>query len=71
MFAKPTLMIHDWIECGEVVKPKKFAAALRKLMADSEYRKLIGVQSKWYCEKNYRCSCILDKWETNIKAVKK
>ncbi len=70
MFAKPTLMIHDWIGCGEVVKPKKFAAALRKLMADSEYRKLIGVQSKGYCEKNYRCSCILDKWETNIKVVK-
>ena len=71
MFAKPTLMIHDWIGCGEVVEPKKFAAALRKLMADSEYRKSIGVQSKGYCEKNYRCLCILDKWETNIKVVKK
>lgn len=70
MFSKPTLMIYDWIGCGEVVEPKKFAAALRKLMADSEYRKSIGVQSKGYCEKNYRCSCILDKWETNIKVVK-
>ena len=70
MFAKPTLMIHDWIGCGEVVKTKKFVAALRKLMADSEYRKLIGVQSKGYCEKNYSRSYILDKWETNIKVVK-
>ena len=70
MFAKSTLTIHDWIGCGEVVKPKKFVAALRKLMADSEYRKLIGVQSKGYCEKNYSRSYILDKWETNIKVVK-
>lgn len=70
MFAKPTLMIHNWIGCGEVVKPKNFAAALRKLMADSEYRKLIGGQSKEYCEKNYSRSYILDKWESIIKGVK-
>lgn len=70
MFAKPTLMIHDWIGCGEVGEPKNFAAALRKLMADSEYRKLMGVQSKEYCEKNYSRSYILDKWESIIKGVK-
>lgn len=70
MFAKPTLMIHDWIGCGKVVEPKNFSAALRKLMADSEYRKLIGGQSKEYCEKNYSRSYILDKWESIIKGVK-
>lgn len=63
MFAKPTLMIHDWIGCGEVVKPKKFAAALRKLMADFEYRKLIGCKSKAYCEENFSKASILNKWE--------
>ena len=62
-------MIHDWIGCGKVVEPKNFAAALRKLMADSEYRKLIGVQSKEYCEKNYSRSYILDKWESIIKVI--
>ena len=70
MFAKPTLMIRDWIGCGEVVEPKNFLGAMRKLMADSEYRKLIGVQSKEYCEKNYSRSYILDKWESIIKGVK-
>ena len=68
MFSKPTLMIHDWIGCGEVVKPKKFAAALRKLMADSAYRKLIGCKSKAYCEENFSKSRILDRWELLLRA---
>lgn len=63
MFSKPTLMIHDWIGCGEVVEPKGFAMSLRKLMADAEYRNLIGRRSKVYCIDNFSKTCILDNWE--------
>ena len=70
MFAKPTLMIHDWIGCGVVVSPKDFSSGLRKLMADSEYRNSIGVKSKKFCEENFSKSSILDKWESLLnKAV--
>jgi glycosyltransferase involved in cell wall biosynthesis len=66
MFSKPTLMIKDWIGCGEVVTPKKFAMGLRKLMIDAEYRKLIGSRSKTYCDNSFSKSCILDKWEALV-----
>ena len=67
MFAKPTLMIHDWIGCGEVVASEDFAMGLRKLMADVGYRKLTGSNSKTYCDDNFSKSCILDKWELLLK----
>ena len=67
MFSKPTLMIHDWIGCGEVVEPKGFAMSLRKLMADAEYRNLIGRRSKVYCINNFSKTCILDNWELLLK----
>jgi glycosyltransferase involved in cell wall biosynthesis len=67
MFAKPTLMIHDWIGCGEVVAPKDFAMGLRKLMADVEYRNLIGRMSKVYCEENFSKYSVLDNWESLLK----
>ena len=67
MFSKPTLMIHDWIGCGEVVEPKGFAMSLRKLMADAEYRNLIGRRSKVYCINNFSKTCILDNWESLLK----
>ena len=67
MFAKPTLMIHDWIGCGEVIAPKDFAMGLRKLMADAEYRNLIGRRSKVYCANNFSKTCILDNWELLLK----
>jgi hypothetical protein len=67
MFAKPTLMIHNWIGCGEVVAPKDFAMGLRKLMADVEYRNLIGRMSKVYCANNFSKTCILDNWESLLK----
>ena len=58
MFSKPTLMIKDWIGCGVVVTPKKFAMGLRKLMIDAEDRKLIGSRSKTYCDNSFSKSCI-------------
>jgi glycosyltransferase involved in cell wall biosynthesis len=67
MFAKPTLMIHDWIGCGEVVAPKDFAMGLRKLMVDVEYRNLIGHRSKLYCANNFSKTCILDNWESLLR----
>lgn len=69
MFAKPTLMINDWIGSGEVVAPEDFAVGLRKLMADVDYRKLAGSNSKTYCENKFSKSCILDKWELMFKKI--
>jgi glycosyltransferase involved in cell wall biosynthesis len=63
MFAKPTLMIHDWIGCGEVVAPKDFAMGLRKFMADADCRNSIGCRSKAYCKENFSKVSILNKWE--------
>jgi glycosyltransferase involved in cell wall biosynthesis len=67
LFAKPTLMIHDWIGCGEVVAPKDFARGLRKFMADADYRHLIGRTCKVYCEEKFSKSSVLDKWELRLK----
>ena len=63
MFSKLALMIHDWIECGEVVAPKDFAMGLRKFMADADCRKSIGCKSKAYCKENFSKASILNKWE--------
>ena len=63
MFAKPTLMIHNWIGCGEVVATKDFAKGLRKFMADADCRNSIGCRSKAYCEENFSKASILNKWE--------
>jgi glycosyltransferase involved in cell wall biosynthesis len=62
MFAKPTLMIRDWIGCGEVVATKDFAKGLRKFMADADCRNSIGCRCKAYCEKNFSKASILNKW---------
>ena len=67
MFAKPTLMIHDWIGCGEVVATKDFAKGLRKFMADADCRNSIGCRSKAYCANNFSKTCILDNWESLLK----
>ena len=64
MFIKPTLMIHDWIGCGEVVAPCDFASALRKLMSDADYRRKIGEKARAYCKVNYSRKKVLDEWET-------
>lgn len=65
MYAKPTIMIEDWVGCGEVVgsSVKDFAAGLKKLMSDEEYRTRLGVASREYCVAHYSREVILSKWE--------
>ena len=63
MFGKPTLMIRDWIGCGEVVGPMKFARSLRRLMANEEHRRILGEKSLAYCKEQYSREALLDKWE--------
>ena len=63
MFSKPTLMIHDWIGCGEVVEPKDFAAGLKKLMCSSDLRREIGEGARLHCKENYSREKILDRWD--------
>lgn len=67
MFAKPTLMIQNWIGCGEVVAPRNFEMGLRKLISDHKYRYVLGEECKAYCKKNYSKSIILDKWESILR----
>ena len=70
MFAKPTLMIHDWIGCGEVVEPKGFSMGLRKLMTDADCRNSIGCRSKAYCEENFSKASILNKWGFTLSKIR-
>ena len=70
MFAKPTLMIHDWIGCGEAVDPRGFAAALRRAISDAGYRRALGAESQVYCEANFSRAKILDCWESLFHALR-
>lgn len=70
MFAKPTLMIHDWIGCGEAVDPRGFAAALRRAISDDGYRWALGAESQAYCEANFSRAKILDCWESLFHALR-
>jgi glycosyltransferase involved in cell wall biosynthesis len=63
MFSKPSLMIRDWVGCGEVVPPKQYAAALRKLIEDEEYRRSLGERSRAFCKEHYSREVLLNKWE--------
>ena len=69
VFSKPTLMIHDWIGCGEVADPRDFALALRKLMSNGDFRRDLGEKSRIYCSANYSREKILDEWETLLSGV--
>lgn len=68
-FSKPTLCIHDWVGCGLVVDGTvdAFAAGLRRLMGDEEFRRSLGRQSREYCAANYGREKILDQWESLLK----
>lgn len=69
VFSKPTLMIHDWIGCGEVADPRDFALALRRLMSDVDFRRDLGESSRIYCSANYSREKILDEWEALLSEV--
>ena len=63
MFAKPTLMIQNWIGCGEVVRPGDFAVGLKRLMSNADYRRSLGEESRDHCRECYLRATLLDKWE--------
>jgi hypothetical protein len=67
VFFKPTLMIHDWVGCGEVADPRDFALALRRLMLNGDFRRDLGEKSQAYCMANYSREKILDAWEILLK----
>ena len=69
VFSKPTLMIHDWIGCGEVADPRDFALALRRLMSNGDYRRDLGEKSRIYCSTNYSREKILNGWEALLSSV--
>jgi glycosyltransferase involved in cell wall biosynthesis len=62
-FSKPSLMIRDWVGCGEIVPPKQYASALRKLIEDEEYRRSLGERSLAFCKEHYSREVLLNKWE--------
>ncbi len=64
MFKKPTLMIRDWIGCGEVAEPRSYASAIRNMMSDVDYRHELGAKSYTHCMANYSRDRILDAWES-------
>ena len=63
MFAKPTLMIHNWISCGDAVLPRHFPKALHRLMSNVNYRRNLGIRSCEYSKAHYSRKMILDRWE--------
>lgn len=69
MFAKPALMIRDWIGTGEVAAPCDFASALRRLMSEGDYRRALGEKAQAYCKANYSRERILDEWEALLRGV--
>ena len=69
VFSKPTLMIHDWVGCGEVADPRDFALALRRLMSNGDFRRDLGESSRICCSANYSREKILDEWEALLSEV--
>ena len=69
-FAKPSLMIHDRIGCGEVVEPKDLVSGFHKLMSDANYRRKLGAQACAYCAEHYSRARILDRWESLLSACR-
>ena len=63
MFKKPTLMIRDWIGCGESIPSSGFTGALRRFMSDTGHRHTLGEQSYEHCKAHYSRKTILDRWE--------
>lgn len=45
----------------------EYAAALRRLMSDAEYRCSLGENARAYCREHYSREKILDKWEMLLK----
>lgn len=71
MLGKPTLAIENWVGCGEITRPSvaEFAAGLRKLMSDEEYRHRLGAASEKYCMAHYSRETILSQWEDLLRRL--
>lgn len=75
-FAKPAVMVKDWIGTGAasgaiVTAPsvQDYANGLRRMMADSSMRRLMGENARCFCSCNYSRAHILDQWEELLKLV--
>ena len=75
-FAKPAVMIRDWIgtaavDGGIVAEPtvSAYAAALRRLMSDPDLCRRMGESARRYCDDCYSRAKILDQWEALLGSV--
>ena len=69
LFGKPSLMIRDWIGCGEVAAEEDFADGLKRLMADESRRRMLGEKSRAFCSGHYSRQALLDKWEKALASI--
>ena len=75
-FGKPAVMIHDWIGTaaagGGIVTEQTvsaYAAALRRLMADSALCAEMGRTARLFCNARFSRAKILDQWEALLENV--
>ena len=75
-FAKPCVMVRDWIGTagaggGIAAKPtvEAYAEGLRRLMSDEALRRLMGEVARRFCLDNYSRDKILDKWEALLNDI--
>ena len=76
MFAKPCVMVNDWIGAsaaggGVTTRPTvgAYAEGLRRLMADAELRQKMGEAAQRFVSERYSRNRILDQWETLLRGV--
>lgn len=76
-FAKPCVMVRDWIGTagsgGVMTKAavEAYAEELRRLMSDAELRRQMGERAREFCANHYSREKILNKWEELVKQVVK
>ena len=76
-FAKPCVMVEDWIgtaasDGGIVAEPtpRAYAQGLRRLMEDPGLRRRMGEAARKFASERYSRERILDKWEALLKRNK-
>ena len=78
LFAKPTLMVHDWIGTASVTggilttpKVSAFADGLRRLLGDEAFCRRLGEEARVYCQNRFSRDGVLDEWERLLSQVAK
>ena len=73
-FAKPAVMVQDWIgtgtASGAIVTASSvegYANGLRRMMQDASARRRMGENARCFCSLNYSRAHILDRWEQLLK----